>query len=134
MYEIIESVILNGGYKLTEIQHKIKKLYVLGDITEEQADGLIDLASNGASPDAERPETLAMLQSLADRVKALEDRLADGQTSTEGTDEYPVWKAWDGMSTDYQYGAIVSHNGKLWQSTVEGQNVWEPGVYGWTEV
>ena len=134
MYDIIESVILNGGYKLTEIQHKIKKLYVLGDLTEEQADELINLASQGASPDAERPEILAMLQSLADRVKALEDKLANEEAGSEETDEYPAWKAWDGVSSDYQYGVIVSHNGKLWQSTVEGQNVWEPGVYGWTEV
>ena len=134
MYEIIKSVILNGGYKLTEIQHKIKKLYGWGDLTEEQADELLAVASNGASLDAERPETLAMLQSLAERVKALEDKLADGQTGTGGTDEYPVWKAWDGVSTDYQQGAIVSHNGKLWKSIVEGQNVWEPEVYGWTEV
>lgn len=134
MYDIIKSVILNGGYKLTELQHKIKKLYVLGDITEEQADELINLATQGASPDAERPETLAMIQSLAERVKALEDKLADGETGSEETDEYPAWKAWDGVSTDYQYGVTVSHNGKLWQSTVEGQNVWEPGVYGWTEV
>lgn len=134
MYDIIKSVILNGGYKLTEIQHKIKKLYILGDITEEQADELINLASQGASPDAERPETLSMLQSLADRVKALEDKLADSEAGSEETDEYPAWKAWDGVSSDYQQGAVVSHNGKLWQSTVEGQNVWEPGVYGWTEV
>ena len=27
MYEIIKSVIAAGGYKLTEIQHKVKKLY-----------------------------------------------------------------------------------------------------------
>lgn len=134
MYEIIKSVILNGGYKLTEIQHKIKKLYVLGDLTEEQADELINLASQGASPDAERPEILAMLQSLSNRVKALEDKLADSEAGSEETYEYPAWKAWDGVSTDYQYGVTVSHNGKLWQSTVEGQNVWEPGVYGWTEV
>lgn len=134
MYDIIKSVISKGGYKLAEIQHKIKKLYGWGDLTEEQADELIDLSSNGASPDAERPETLAMLQSLAERVKALEDKLADGQTATEGADEYPVWKAWDGVSSDYQQGAIVSHNGKLWQSVFEGQNVWEPGVFGWDEM
>lgn len=134
MYDIIKSVISKGGYKLAEIQHKIKKLYGWGDLTEEQADELLAVASNGASPDAERPETLSILQSLADRVKALEDKLTDGQTGTEGTDEYPVWKAWDGISFDYQQGAIVSHNGKLWQSVFEGQNVWEPGVYGWTEV
>ena len=38
MYDILKSVISAGGYKLAEIQHKIKKLYILGDLTEEQAD------------------------------------------------------------------------------------------------
>jgi hypothetical protein len=29
-------------------------------------------------------------------------------------------------------GAKVSHNGKHWISDVDN-NVWEPGVYGWSE-
>ena len=37
------------------------------------------------------------------------------------------WKPWDGISKDYAYGAIVSHNGQLWESVYNGQNVWEPG-------
>ena len=36
-------------------------------------------------------------------------------------------------STDaYPKGAKVSHNGKHWISDLDA-NVWEPGVYGWTE-
>lgn len=33
----------------------------------------------------------------------------------------------------YAQGDKVSHNGKHWTSKVDN-NVWEPGVYGWTEV
>ena len=33
----------------------------------------------------------------------------------------------------YNKGDKVRHNGKIWESTIDG-NVWEPGVYGWTEV
>ena len=33
----------------------------------------------------------------------------------------------------YQKGDKVTHNGKTWESTADN-NVWEPGVYGWTEV
>ena len=36
MYEILKSVIFAGGYKLADIQHKIKKLYAIGDLTEEE--------------------------------------------------------------------------------------------------
>ena len=28
--------------------------------------------------------------------------------------------------------SVTSHNGKHWTSDADG-NVWEPGVYGWTE-
>ena len=33
----------------------------------------------------------------------------------------------------YMKGDKVTHNGKTWVSDVDG-NVWEPGVYGWSEV
>ena len=131
MYEILKSVISAGGYKLADIQHKVKKLYILGDLTEAQMDELLAMASGGISADAERPETLALIQTLAEKVKALEARMAayDGGNGEEQVD-YPTWKPWDGISKDYQKGAIVSHNGELWWSDYAGQNVWEPGTPG----
>ena len=51
------------------------------------------------------------------------------------SDPAEEWLAWSqpGGSTDaYAKGAQVSHNGKHWTSDVDA-NVWEPGVYGWTE-
>lgn len=33
----------------------------------------------------------------------------------------------------YMKGDKVTHNGSVWVSDVDN-NVWEPGVYGWTEV
>ncbi len=33
----------------------------------------------------------------------------------------------------YNAGDKVRHNGKIWVSDLDG-NVWEPGIYGWTEV
>lgn len=47
--------------------------------------------------------------------------------------EYPEWRQPQGSHDAYQKGDKVSHNGKHWQSDVDG-NVWEPGVYGWSEV
>lgn len=48
-------------------------------------------------------------------------------------DEYPEWVQPTGAHDAYDQGAKVSHNGKKWTSDVSA-NVWEPGVYGWTEV
>lgn len=48
-------------------------------------------------------------------------------------EEWPEWKQPIGASDAYAKDAKVSHNGKHWTSNVDG-NVWEPGVYGWTQV
>lgn len=48
-------------------------------------------------------------------------------------EEWPEWIQPVGSTDAYEYGAKVSHNGKHWISTFEGANVWEPGVYGWSE-
>ena len=47
--------------------------------------------------------------------------------------EWPEWIQPVGSTDAYAKGAKVSHTGKHWISDVDG-NVWEPGVYGWTEV
>lgn len=49
------------------------------------------------------------------------------------SEEYPEWSQPLGAHDAYEQGAKVSHNGKKWTSDV-ANNVWEPGVYGWTEV
>ena len=126
MYEIMKNVITAGGFQLADIQHKVKKLYVLGDLTEGQADQLLEQALAFASPDAERPAVLAMLRSLAARVEALEK----AQGGAAEPSDHEAWRPWDGISDQYQQGAVVSHGDKLWQSVFAGQNVWEPGTVG----
>lgn len=48
------------------------------------------------------------------------------------TDTIPEWEQPD-STNPYAKGDKVTHNGKTWISTADG-NVWEPGVYGWEEV
>ena len=47
-------------------------------------------------------------------------------------EEWPEWSRPLGAHDAYNEGDKVSHKGKRWVSTVSG-NVWEPGVYGWSE-
>lgn len=47
-------------------------------------------------------------------------------------EEWPEWSQPVGAHDAYGAGDKVSHNGKHWTSNVDA-NVWEPGVYGWTE-
>ena len=49
------------------------------------------------------------------------------------TEEYPDWVKPTGAHDAYNIGDIVKYNGKLYQSTING-NVWAPDAYpaGWT--
>lgn len=61
-----------------------------------------------------------------DKAVSLWTRIADP------AEEWPEWAQPIGAHDAYQTGDKVSHNGKHWTSDTDG-NVWEPGVYGWTE-
>ncbi len=61
-----------------------------------------------------------------DKVPALFVNVADP------TIEWPDWKQPAGAHDAYNKGDKVAHNEKHWTSDIDG-NVWEPGVYGWTE-
>ena len=47
--------------------------------------------------------------------------------------EFPEWKQPTGAQDAYSKGDKVSHSSKHWVSDYDA-NVWEPGVYGWSEV
>lgn len=53
------------------------------------------------------------------------------RTAPEG--EIPEWVQPTGAHDAYNTGDKVTHNGKTWVSTMDA-NVYEPGVYGWSEV
>ena len=51
----------------------------------------------------------------------------------EPGEEWPEWRMPISAEDAYPEGAKVGHNDHHWISTV-GNNVWEPGVYGWDMV
>ena len=53
MKEFIEQVIAKGDYKLDELEAKIKKLYILGDLTETEMDELLVLAADSVDNSAQ---------------------------------------------------------------------------------
>ena len=47
-------------------------------------------------------------------------------------EDWPEWVQPTGAHDAYMSGDKVSHNNKHWICNTDN-NVWEPGVYGWTE-
>ena len=144
MYEMMKNVILSKKLSVNELTQRINVFYAQGTINADEKAELDDLVFANQTIDVERDTLEALYRALALKYADLEERVIalEGGTgdSDPGADDagYPEWKAWDGISTDYQTGAVVRHNGRLWRNVLEGlQNVWEPGVVDsryWIEV
>lgn len=52
--------------------------------------------------------------------------------TSDPAEEWPAWSQPVGATDAYAKDSKVTHNDKRWISDVDA-NVWEPGVYGWTE-
>ena len=52
--------------------------------------------------------------------------------TSDPAEPWPEWSQPIGVHDAYSKDAKTSHNGKRWVSDIDN-NVWEPGVYGWTE-
>lgn len=140
MANILKNVIRNGGMPLTQVNERIETMYLNGRINAEERLELTELMHAKASPENEAGDYKALYEALAvkyneleARVKATEKALglyAEPDAGGEGTGGYPAWEPWDGVSDKYQPGAIVTHNGNVYESVHPAQNVWEPGVPG----
>lgn len=73
MKEFIKNVIETGNYRLADMETRIKKLYVTGDLTAEDMAELLDLAAERAD-DSRQVDVVALIADLEQRVAALESR------------------------------------------------------------
>lgn len=142
MFETFQTLINAGGYDLADITERIKTMYVMGELTEDEMKQLLEQAQTNAKPD----ESYA---TLADRVKAIEEwettieeRLskleADSPTEPgepeEPGDEWPEYKQPTGAHDAYRVGDKITYNGKHYTCMLDGL-VWPPDIYpqGWQE-
>ena len=88
MQKIIEKVIENKNYELSDMLKKIDTLWIQGSIDEEMRKSLSDKARNNANVQNSL-NILSKLEELDKRVKALEEEKAENSdTETEET-TYP---------------------------------------------
>ena len=59
--------------------------------------------------------------------------LTDAYLTTIGRASGQPWTQPVGAHDSYPLGWEVTHDGKVWTSIVDN-NVWMPGVYGWTAI
>ena len=145
MYDIIKNIIQNGVFKVSDLTTKIDTLWAESKLSDDERNELVQMMTDFLNPSTEAPELKDLYERLEARVSVLEDavkELQGGGLEEPEPDEIivPAWVPWDGISSDYQYGAVVTHNGKYWQNVLQGmQNTWEPGAVGvddryWKEI
>lgn len=142
MFETFQTLINAGGYDLNDLTERIKTLYAMGELTEDEMEQLFEQAQDNAKPD----DSYAP---LADRVKAIEEwetiieerlsKLESGSSTDYGEpeesgDEWPEYKQPTGAHDAYHVGDKITYNGKHYTCVLDGC-VWTPDTYpqGWQE-
>lgn len=132
MFETFQTIINAGGYDLADLTKRIKTLYAMGELTEEEMKQLLEQAQTNAKPD----DSYAPLN---DRVKYIEERLSKMEYGSptepeEPADEWPEYKQPTGSYDAYHVGDKITYNGKHYTCLMDGC-VWTPDTYpqGWRE-
>ena len=120
MYEIIKVIIQSGNFIVSDITRKIDTLWAESKLTDEERQQLSEMMIDYINPNTQAPELKELYLQLKEEVAILKEEVAElkGAEETEpgpGLETtIPKWKLWDGISTDYQAGAVVEHNGKYY--------------------
>lgn len=142
MFEAFQTIINAGGYDLADLTERIKTMYVMSELTEDEMKQLLEQAQDNAKPD----DSYAP---LADRVKAIEEwettieerlsKLGTGSSTDPGepeepADEWSEYKQPTGAHDAYHVGDKITYNGKHYTCIYDGC-VWSPDAYpqGWRE-
>ena len=140
MFETFQTIINAGGYDLADLTERLKTMYVMGELTEQEMKQLLEQAQTSAKPD----DSYAP---LAERVKAIEEwetiieerlsKLESGSSTDPGDpeesgDKWPEYKQPTGAHDAYRVGDKITYNGKHYTCVKDGC-VWPPDIYqqGW---
>lgn len=123
MHGIIKVVIESNRFELVDVLKKINKLWMEGDLTDEQREELITLAREKANP-SDSIDVLEKMKEMDERVRVLEKKYESQPEGTEECEEYVPGK-W------YYKGNKIIFKGKKHECTAPEGVVctWNPEEY-----
>ena len=124
MFEIVKSVLVNGGYNLADIINKVDALWVQGKLTDSEKEELLSLARDNTSAKKE-VDLFSKVVELEARVQALENNIPANEPEQAETVLDFVDGKW------YYNGDRCVWNGKVYTCIApEGVVcVWSPEAY-----
>ena len=119
MFATFQTIINAGGYDLTDLTERIKTLYAMGELSEDEMKQLLDSAAANADQDAMLPDVSERVGAVETRIKAVEDRVgklesggAEPDEPEEPADEWPEWVRPTSKDTQCNKGDKVTFNGR----------------------
>ena len=119
MFNTFQTVINAGGYDLADLTERIKTLYAMGELTEDEMTQLIDSAAANADQDILLPDVSERVGALETRIAAVEERVGKLEAGgvepgepEEPVDEWPEWVRPTSKDTQYNKGDKVTFNGR----------------------
>ena len=119
MLEAFQTIINAGGYDLADLTQRIKTMYAMGELTEDEMTQLLDSAAANANQDAMLPDVVERVGALETRIAAVEERVGKLEAGgvepgepEEPVDEWPEWVRPVSKDTQYHKGDQVTFNGR----------------------
>ena len=119
MFETFQTIINAGGYDLADLSQRIKTLYAMGELSEDEMKQLLDSAAANANQDAMLPDVSERVGALETRLAAVEERVGKLEAGgveqgepEEPADEWPEWVRPTSKDTQYRKGDKVTFNGQ----------------------
>lgn len=119
MFDTFQTIINAGGYDLADLTQRIKVVYAMGELTEDEMTQLLDSAAANANQDAMLPDVSERVGALETRIAAVEERVgkleaggAEPSEPEEPAGEWPEWVRPTSKDTQYRKGDKVTFNGR----------------------
>ena len=119
MFATFQTIINAGGYDLADLTQRIKTMYAMGELTEDEMKQLLDSAAANANQDAMLPDMSERVGALETRMAAVEERVGkleaggvEPDEPEEPADEWPEWVRPTSKDTQYNKGDQVTFNGQ----------------------
>ena len=119
MFNTFQTIINAGGYDLADLTERIKTMYAMGELSEEEMKQLLDSAADNADQDVLLPDVSERVGALETRIAEVEERVCKLETGDvepgeheQPVDEWPEWVRPTSKDTQYRKGDKVTFNGR----------------------
>ena len=132
MFATFQTIINAGGYDLSDLTERIKTLYAMGELTEDEMKQLLEQAQHNAKPDDSYAPLADRVKTIEEWETTVEERLSKLKTGSSTNPGEP------GAHDAYHNGDQITWNSQHYRcvAPVGTACVWNPDTYPayWTLV